>query len=163
MEPPEPHGGDAGHASTPSGGDVASQLTAALGVPDTPTPSQWILPGPLGAVIGRDSEGQSPQTLNEALGTAAGPEERSLGAQGKNRGVIKPLQHGPPRPLGIRDPLKDFSRQLQSLSGDMERAIEQQAIAQQQAQQGGLEALWTQVNETITGLKAELQLRDELY
>jgi hypothetical protein len=33
----------------------------------------------------------------------------------------------------VRDPLRDISRQFQSLSGDMEKVIEQQALTQQQA------------------------------
>ena len=41
----------------------------------------------------------------------------------------------------------------------MEKAIEQQALAQQQSFQGDLEALWG----IISDLKAELQLRDNLY
>ena len=59
----------------------------------------------------------------------------------------------------MRDPLRDISKQFQALTGDMEKAIEQQALAQQQTLQGDLEALWG----TISDLKAELLLRDKLY
>ena len=50
MEPPDPHGGGVIHASPPANSHAASQLMEILGVPDTPTPSRWNLPGPLGLV-----------------------------------------------------------------------------------------------------------------
>jgi hypothetical protein len=63
----------------------------------------------------------------------------------------------------VRDPLRDISKQFQSLTGDMEKVIEQQALTQQQERQGDLETLWGQFNETIHSLEADLQLRDEHY
>jgi chromosome segregation ATPase len=63
----------------------------------------------------------------------------------------------------VRDPLRDISKQFQSLTGDIKKVIEQQALTQQQEQQGDLETLWGQFNETIHSLKADLQLRDEYY
>jgi hypothetical protein len=42
----------------------------------------------------------------------------------------------------VRDPLRDISKQFQSLIGDMEKVIEQQALTQQQERQGDLETLW---------------------
>jgi hypothetical protein len=56
----------------------------------------------------------------------------------------------------VRDPLRDISKQFQSLTGDIEKVIEQQALTQQQERQGDLKTLWGQFNKTIHSLKADL-------
>jgi hypothetical protein len=109
MEPPDHHGGGVVHALTPGNGNVARQLTEAVGVPDTPTPSQWHLPGPLGAVMERHNEEGTEQALDKAPEVSAGPEGRSLGALSKNRGITKPLRRAPPRPMAIRGRNSYFS------------------------------------------------------
>ena len=163
MDPPDPHGGGVVHASTPKNGNVAFQLTEALGVPDTPTPSQWHPPGLFGAAMERYNEEETQQALDKTPDVSAGLEGRGLGALSKNRGITKPLRRAPPRPLVVREPLRDISRQFQSLTGDIEKVIEQQALTQQQARQGDYETLWGQFNEMVHGLRADLQLRDEHY
>jgi hypothetical protein len=109
------------------------------------------------------NEQENQQALDKTSDISVGPEVRGLGALSKNRGITKPLRRAPPRPIVVRDPLRDISKQFQSLTGDMEKVIEQQALTQQQARQGDLETLWGQFNETIHSLKADLQLRDEHY
>jgi hypothetical protein len=109
------------------------------------------------------NEKENQQVVDNIPDIPASIESRGLGVLSKNRGITKPLRRAPPRPLAVRDPLRDISRQFQSLTGDMEKVIEQQALTQQQAHQGDLETLWGQVNELIHGLRAEVQLRDEHY
>ena len=155
MDPPDPHGGGGTHALTPGNCYVATQLAEALETPDILTPSQWSLPGPQGATTAVNSEEEGQQALN--IPSAA--ENRDLGQPSKSRGITKPLRRTTQRPPGLRDPLRDISKQFQALTGDMEKAIEQQALARQQSLQGDLEALWG----TISDLKAELLLRDKLY
>lgn len=57
MDLPDPHGGGDAHASTAENRNVASQLTAMLGVLGTLTPSQWTGIGLLGAVMGEEEYG----------------------------------------------------------------------------------------------------------
>jgi hypothetical protein len=109
------------------------------------------------------NEQENQQAMDKTPATSVGLEGRGLGALSKNRGITKPLRRAPPRPIVVRDPLRDISKQFQSLTGDMEKVIEQQALTQQQERQGDLETLWGQFNETIHSLKADLQLRDEHY
>jgi hypothetical protein len=101
MEPPNPHGGGVMHALSPRNGNVASPLET----PDTPTPSQWHPPGPLGAIMEGYNEQENQQALDKTPDTSVGPEGRGLGALSKNRGITKPLQRAPPRPIVVRDPL----------------------------------------------------------
>jgi len=159
MEPPNPHGGGVTHALSPRNGNVASPLET----PDTPTPSQWHPAGPFGAIMEGYNEQENQQAVDKTPDTSVGPEGRGLGTLSKNRGITKPLRRAPPRPTVVRDPLRDISKQFQSLTGDMEKVIEQQALTQQQERKGDLETLWGQFNETIHSLKADLQLRDEHY
>ena len=130
MDPPDPHGGGGAHASTPGNGYVASQLTEALEMPDTLTPNQWNLPGPLGAVTAGNSEEEGQQALETTLNTPSATESRGTGQSSKSRGITKPLRRTTQRPPGMRDPLRDISKQFQALTGDIEKAIEQQALAQ---------------------------------
>ncbi|KAL2004572.1 hypothetical protein VTN00DRAFT_3457 [Thermoascus crustaceus] len=65
MEAPELHGGGTIHASTPANGHAASQLTEILGVPDTPIPSQWNIPGPPGLIMNKDDQESNPGTEAE--------------------------------------------------------------------------------------------------
>ena len=116
---------------------MASQLAEALETPDIPTPSQWSLPGPQGATTAVNSEEEGRQALN--IPSAA--ENRDLSQPSKSRGITKPLRRTTQRPPGLRYPLRDISKQFQALTGDMEKAIKQQALAQQQSVQGDLKAL----------------------
>jgi hypothetical protein len=163
MEPPDPHGGGVVRALTPKNGNVASQLTEALGMPDTPTPSHWHASGQFKTSVEEYNEKENQQTVDGTPDVSVGLEGRGLGVLSKNRGVIKRIRRAPPIPLVARDPLRDISRQFQSLTGDMEKVIEQQALTQQQARQGDLETLWGQFNEVVQGLRADMQLRDEHY
>ncbi|KAL2004445.1 hypothetical protein VTN00DRAFT_5208 [Thermoascus crustaceus] len=161
MEAPELHGGGAAHASTPVNGYVASQLTEIPEMPDTPTPSQWTQLG-----LSR------PSTDENDLNLARASQKNSLGGAGAHRNgiassltsrarnIIKQRQASK-GPLGhrgpYRAPLINTSKQFQALAG----AIEQQAESQQQARQGELEIIWTQVMEQLNTWKAEQQIREE--
>ena len=67
MEPPDPHGGGVVHALTPKNGNVASQLTEALGVPDTPTPSKWHAPGHFGTIVEEYNEKENQQIMEAVM------------------------------------------------------------------------------------------------
>ncbi|KAL2005106.1 hypothetical protein VTN00DRAFT_2956 [Thermoascus crustaceus] len=140
MEAPELHGGGAAHASTPAIGYVAS-------------PSR-------------------PSTDENYLNLAQASPKNSLGGAGAYRdgiassltsrvqNIIKQRQASK-RPLGhrgpYRAPLTDISKQFQALAG----AVEQQAKSQQQARQGELDIIWTQVTEQLNSWKAEQQIEKE--
>lgn len=103
MEPPDPHGGGVTYASPPANSHAASQLTEILGVPDTPTPSRWNIPGPLGLVMGENN-----QKKDQATGAEAQEHPRTIGASRilgyatKSHGIAKPQQQATQRPLGVK-------------------------------------------------------------
>ncbi|KAL2004974.1 hypothetical protein VTN00DRAFT_2824 [Thermoascus crustaceus] len=161
MEAPELHGGGAAHASTPAIGYVASQSTEIQELPDTSTPSRWTQQGP-----------SRPSTDENYLNLAQASQKNSLGGAGAYRdGIASSLtsrvqniikqQQASKRPLGHRGPywalLTDISKQFQALAG----AIEQQAKSQQQAHQGELDIIWTQMTEQLNSWKAEQQIEKE--
>ncbi|KKA16238.1 hypothetical protein T310_10176, partial [Rasamsonia emersonii CBS 393.64] len=121
MDPPDLHGGGVIHASPPANGHAASQLTEFLEVPDTPTPSRWNIPGPLGLVMnetgqendqGNHEEVQDPPRF---LRDGKAPCQAS-----KGRGITKQQRRVIQRPLGnkeaLRTPLADISKQFQALA-----------------------------------------------
>jgi hypothetical protein len=110
-----------------------------------------------------NSEGDGQKALEDVPGTPLFPKYKAPSLPDRIWGITKPPQRTTQRPIGAREPLRDISKQFQILTGEMEKAVEQQALAQQQAQRGDFETLWGQVRETISSLRAELQLRDESY
>ncbi|KAJ6094490.1 hypothetical protein N7467_002003 [Penicillium canescens] len=107
MDPPDPHGGGDAHASAAENRNVASQATAMLGVPDTPTPSQWTGTGLLGAVMGEEEYGNDENAMELT--------QRAPKATGNK--VLGPIRTQ--RRLGgrepLRTPLRDISKQFQAL------------------------------------------------
>ena len=91
MDPPDPHGGGGTHALAPGNSYVASPLTEALETPGIPTPRQWGLPDPLGAITAGNSEEEGQQALEIGLNTPSATENRGLGQLSKSRGITKPL------------------------------------------------------------------------
>jgi hypothetical protein len=112
MDPPDPHGGGVVHALTPINGNVASQLTEALGVPNTPTLSTWHNPGLLGTLVEEYDNKENQQVLSKAPDITAGLKGRGLGVMSKNQGIAKTIQQAPPRPLVARESIRDIYKQF---------------------------------------------------
>jgi hypothetical protein len=160
MDPPDPHGGGGAHATTLRNGYVAGQLTELLGVPDTPTPSQWNGPGLLGAVIGAKetyNDENAPEQSQRAPNTA-GDKTLSKKSQIGPIRTQRRLGRDPPR-----TPLGEISKQFKTLAGNVEKAFQEQTQVQEQTRQGDVKNLWTWVTDALNNMKAEQQIREENY
>jgi hypothetical protein len=148
MELAKPHGGGGGYA-LPSGKSAAvNPLVEELGMPDTPTPSNWENPTLLEIALEEGepkSTENAPNPLREAVETRA------------RSSVLRP-----PKRLGgkggLRTPLGDIGRQIQSLASDVSKVDKEE-----RAQQGALESLCAQLTEAFGALKDEQREKEMVY
>src|SRR5215813_3636708 len=149
MEPPNAQGGDKRHALTPGGGDAVFAGMAALGLPDTPTPSFWKPLENQGSMQGETDKEGSQQTLGEDAGPATGIPNPQMMAQ-----AAAASPQLPSTPPVARELFKGIKRRRCALAGEVVVAAEMLQVGKKQDKE--IATLRDQVGEIINMLKAKI-------